>query len=278
MRAGDSFPDLDLSAVAVIRDMELRLRQHLVRELGTLVAEQVGDSGSDRRRKAGSTGDQPVEDAIRQGRWLDGTKRVLDIVGSSLFLLLSIRHLHRRRCRHQGDVARPGVLPAGHGSGRGQAVHDAQVPDHARERGSGPSPAIRERSSSRAASREPGDSRGLQDRRTIRASRRSATSCASTSLDELPQFWNVLRGDMSLVGPRPPLPYEVEQYKRWHRRRVLEAKPGITGLWQVTGRSRTTFDEMVRLDLRYARTLSLWTDLKILLATPRAVISGKGAC
>jgi len=99
-----------------------------------------------------------------------------------------------------------------------------------------------------------------------------------TSLDELPQFWNVLRGDMSLVGPRPPLPYEVEQYKPWHYRRVLEAKPGITGLWQVTGRSRTTFDDMVRLDLRYARTYSVWTDVKILLATPRAVISGKGAC
>ncbi len=99
-----------------------------------------------------------------------------------------------------------------------------------------------------------------------------------TSLDELPQLWNVLRGDMSLVGPRPPLPYELEQYKPWHRRRVLEAKPGITGLWQVAGRSRTTFDEMVRLDLRYARTRSLWNDLKILLATPAAVISGKGAC
>ena len=76
-----------------------------------------------------------------------------------------------------------------------------------------------------------------------------------TSLDELPQFWNVLRGEMSLVGPRPPLAYEVAQYKPWHCRRVLEAKPGITGLWQVTGRSRTTFDDMVRLDLRYARTL-----------------------
>ena len=98
-----------------------------------------------------------------------------------------------------------------------------------------------------------------------------------TSLDELPQFWNVLRGDMSLVGPRPPLPYEVARYKRWHRRRVLEAKPGITGLWQVTGRSRTTFDDMVRLDLRYARSYSLWTDIKILLATPRAVVSGNGA-
>ncbi len=98
-----------------------------------------------------------------------------------------------------------------------------------------------------------------------------------TSLDELPQFWNVLRGDMSLVGPRPPLPFEVEQYQPWHRRRVLEAAPGITGLWQVMGRSRTTFDEMVRLDLRYARKRSLWTDLKILAATPRAVVSGKGA-
>ncbi len=99
-----------------------------------------------------------------------------------------------------------------------------------------------------------------------------------TSLDELPQFFNVLRGDMSLVGPRPPLPYEVEAYATWHRRRVLEAKPGITGLWQVSGRSRVGFDEMVRLDLRYARNCSPWLDLKILVQTPRAVIAGNGAC
>ena len=99
-----------------------------------------------------------------------------------------------------------------------------------------------------------------------------------TSIDELPQLWNVLIGEMSLVGPRPPLPYEIEQYASWHRRRVLEAKPGITGLWQVTGRSRTTFDDMVRLDLRYAKTQSLWTDIRILLRTPKAVVSGKGAC
>jgi lipopolysaccharide/colanic/teichoic acid biosynthesis glycosyltransferase len=99
-----------------------------------------------------------------------------------------------------------------------------------------------------------------------------------TSIDELPQLWNVLMGEMSLVGPRPPLPYELEHYAPWHLRRVLEAKPGITGLWQVTGRSRTTFDEMVRLDLRYARTRSLWTDLRILLRTPAAVLGGKGAC
>lgn len=98
-----------------------------------------------------------------------------------------------------------------------------------------------------------------------------------SSLDELPQFWNVLRGEMSLVGPRPPILYEMEFYDVWHRRRVLEVKPGITGLWQVRGRSRTTFDEMVRLDLRYAKTWSLWLDLEILFETPRAVISGGGA-
>ena len=99
-----------------------------------------------------------------------------------------------------------------------------------------------------------------------------------TSLDELPQLFNVLRGEMSLVGPRPPLPYEVEEYATWHRRRLLEAKPGITGLWQVHGRSRIGFDEMVRLDLRYARECSPWLDLKILLQTPRAVVGGDGAC
>ena len=98
-----------------------------------------------------------------------------------------------------------------------------------------------------------------------------------SSFDELPQFFNVLKGEMSLVGPRPPIPYEIEAYDLWHRRRVLEAKPGITGLWQVKGRSSTTFDEMVRLDLQYARSWSLWLDFRILLATPRAVFSRKGA-
>ena len=98
-----------------------------------------------------------------------------------------------------------------------------------------------------------------------------------TSLDEMPQFVNVLTGDMSLVGPRPAIPYEVAAYRTWHRRRVLEVKPGITGLWQVNGRSRVTFDEMVRLDLRYARAWSPWMDIKILLLTPRAVLMGEGA-
>lgn len=98
-----------------------------------------------------------------------------------------------------------------------------------------------------------------------------------TSLDELPQFLNVLQGTMSLVGPRPPVPYEVEAYDCWHRRRLLEAKPGITGLWQVNGRSRVKFDDMVRLDLQYARSWSPWMDLKILLRTPGAVVLGEGA-
>jgi lipopolysaccharide/colanic/teichoic acid biosynthesis glycosyltransferase len=98
-----------------------------------------------------------------------------------------------------------------------------------------------------------------------------------TSLDEVPQFWNVLRGEMSLVGPRPPVPYEYAVYDVWHRRRVLEAKPGVTGLWQVSGRSRMSFNDMVRLDLRYSQSWSLWLDLKILVATPRAVLGGEGA-
>lgn len=98
-----------------------------------------------------------------------------------------------------------------------------------------------------------------------------------TSLDELPQFVNVLRGQMSLVGPRPPIPYEFEAYDLWHKQRLLAVKPGITGLWQVAGRSRVNFDEMVRLDIQYARSWSLWLDIKILLKTPRAVLSGEGA-
>ena len=98
-----------------------------------------------------------------------------------------------------------------------------------------------------------------------------------TSLDELPQFINTLIGEMSLVGPRPPIPYEVERYEIWHRRRLLDVKPGLTGLWQITGRSQTKFDDMVRLDLQYARSWSVWLDIKILWKTPRAILMGDGA-
>ncbi len=97
------------------------------------------------------------------------------------------------------------------------------------------------------------------------------------SLDELPQFFNVLRGDMSIVGPRPPLAYEFEHYQYWHMRRVLEVKPGITGLWQVSGRSKTTFNEMVRLDMKYINNQSFLLDVKIILKTIAAVFNTDGA-
>lgn len=98
-----------------------------------------------------------------------------------------------------------------------------------------------------------------------------------TSLDELPQFLNVLAGDMSLVGPRPPIPYEMECYELWHWRRVMEAKPGLTGLWQVSGRSAKSYNEMVRLDIRYMEQWSFWLDLKIIFMTPFAMMSSKDA-
>jgi lipopolysaccharide/colanic/teichoic acid biosynthesis glycosyltransferase len=96
------------------------------------------------------------------------------------------------------------------------------------------------------------------------------------SLDELPQLFNVLRGDMSLVGPRPAIPYEVEMYKPWHLQR-LEAQPGVTGLQQVTSRSVADFDEQVRLDIEYINHQSLWLDIKIILKTPLVILSTRGA-
>ncbi len=97
-----------------------------------------------------------------------------------------------------------------------------------------------------------------------------------TSIDELPQFFNVLRGEMSLVGPRPPIPYEVGLYQPWHLGR-LDTLSGITGLWQVHGRSRVTFDQMVQMDLEYIQQQSFWYDVKLLLLTIPAVLSRKGA-
>ncbi len=97
-----------------------------------------------------------------------------------------------------------------------------------------------------------------------------------TSLDELPQLWNVLKGELSLVGPRPAIPYELENYSAWHMRR-FEAIQGMTGLWQVEGRGELDFNDMVRLDVKYTETQSFWLDLKILLGTIPAVVMNRGA-
>ena len=105
---------------------------------------------------------------------------------------------------------------------------------------------------------------------------RTGRALRKCSLDELPQLWNVVRGEMSLVGPRPPLPSEVEQYEDWMMRR-LTVMPGITGLWQVSGRSNTNFVEWMRLDMNYVDKCSMWLDIKILMRTIPAVIGGRGA-
>jgi lipopolysaccharide/colanic/teichoic acid biosynthesis glycosyltransferase len=98
-----------------------------------------------------------------------------------------------------------------------------------------------------------------------------------SSLDELPQFFNVLKGEMSLVGPRPPIPYELERYQPWHLRRILEMKPGITGLWQVNGRHDVTFEERIQYDLNYINGWNFWMDLRIILKTIPALVKMAGA-
>lgn len=98
-----------------------------------------------------------------------------------------------------------------------------------------------------------------------------------TSLDELPQLLNVLKGDMSMVGPRPHIPYEVDMYQDWHRRR-LQGLPGITGWWQIHGRSRVTFDESVKMDIWYLEHQSVILDIRIMLRTITKAIVGRGAC
>jgi lipopolysaccharide/colanic/teichoic acid biosynthesis glycosyltransferase len=105
---------------------------------------------------------------------------------------------------------------------------------------------------------------------------RLGTFLRRTSLDELPQLLNILRGEMSLVGPRPVPLYEVEEYADWHHERFC-APPGLTGWWQVKGRGRATFEESIKLDIEYVRNRSFWMDVKVLLLTVPAVFVGKGA-
>lgn len=112
----------------------------------------------------------------------------------------------------------------------------------------------------------------MRDPRITRAGR----ILRKTSLDELPQLWNVLKGDISMVGPRPAIQYEVDMYQPWHRER-LNTLPGLTGWWQITGRSSADFDEAIKLDVWYVKNQNLWLDVVIMLKTPIAVISRKGA-
>jgi lipopolysaccharide/colanic/teichoic acid biosynthesis glycosyltransferase len=122
---------------------------------------------------------------------------------------------------------------------------------------------------------EPQDANGLYklagDPRVTRVGR----FLRSWSLDELPQLWNVLRGEMSLVGPRPVIEYEVEEYPDWYLRRFA-VKPGLTGLWQVSGRNERTYEEMIRFDVEYAERRSLWLDLRILARTALVVMRRQG--
>lgn len=120
-----------------------------------------------------------------------------------------------------------------------------------------------------------GDSRLFKDRHDPRITR-SGVWLRRFSIDELPQIWNVFRGEMSFVGPRPPLPREVAEYQPWHQQRLL-VRPGMTGLWQVNGRSDLSFDQMVRLDLYYAENWSPWLDVRVILRTIPAVVFGRGA-
>ena len=123
-----------------------------------------------------------------------------------------------------------------------------------------------------AADAEPNFFKMAHDDRVTRVGR----FLRKSSLDELPQLWNVLRGDMSLVGPRPPIPYEVEHYPpHWFDR--FAVKPGMTGLWQVSGRSQLGLEEMIALDVEYARTRSFWVNVKILARTVPVVFAGRGA-
>jgi lipopolysaccharide/colanic/teichoic acid biosynthesis glycosyltransferase len=277
-------PEIGTSDASVVSEIEVRVRRELALRLHPEALATVSIRLHVHPEPKGVAQEAlwPVEPLLLQlrprGKAYDAMKRGLDICSSlTLLLLLSplllliaaLMKLSSRgsvffRQARVGQWARPFTILKFRtmNSGADQAPHQKFVTQFIK---------------SGCQVREPGkdapfkitnDSRVTPIGRILR----------KTSFDELPQLWNVLRGDMSLVGPRPPLQYEVEEYEAWHCRRVLEAKPGITGLWQVSGRSRTTFDEMVRLDLHYARTCSLWTDVKILLATPVAVFSGKGAC
>jgi lipopolysaccharide/colanic/teichoic acid biosynthesis glycosyltransferase len=283
---GVILPDVATPADATARQIEARVRRELTRRLGPGAADQLViysyvHEGPRLDADAGLAVTDPLLADLRaveaDQRGYFAIKRLLDVIGGAFLLLLSLPLFLMVALLVK--LTSPGPVlfrqsRVGHRARRftmlkfrtmhvdnNSEVHRQFVKSYIQ---SGDHPAVATGAAPFKIARDP---------RTTPVGR----FLRRASLDELPQFWNVLMGDMSLVGPRPPIAYELENYRPWHWHRVLEAKPGLTGLWQVVGRSRTTFDEMVRLDLRYARTRSLWLDLKILLATPGAVITGKGA-
>jgi lipopolysaccharide/colanic/teichoic acid biosynthesis glycosyltransferase len=218
---------------------------------------------------------QPIAAPQRAGRLLDASCRALDIVGSAVLLVVLAPLLGAIAIVIRLDSPGPALFRQRR-LGRNlqpftvhkfRTMKNGVAEDRHREfvTGliSGETPEL-EVAGSRYKMTE--DARVTRCGRILRRS----------SLDELPQLWNVLRGDMSLVGPRPPIQYEVEQYPpHWFAR--FAVKPGVTGLWQVNGRSAVSLEEMIRLDLEYIRRRSLWLNLAIILYTIPAVLSARGA-
>jgi lipopolysaccharide/colanic/teichoic acid biosynthesis glycosyltransferase len=239
---------------------------------------------------AGSVPAVATSAAPRLNAWLvDASCRALDVIGSLLLLmvlspLLLVLAIVVRldspgpalfRQRRLGRDLEPFTV------NKFRTMHHGAAHDHHREfvlgliKGESPQvetsrPQVETSSPQVETSSSP--YKMAADRRVTRAGRWLRRS----SLDELPQLWNVLRGEMSLVGPRPPIPYEVEHYPaHWFAR--FSVKPGVTGLWQVNGRSEVPLEEMVRLDVEYAQRRSLWLNLSLLARTVPAVLSGRGA-
>lgn len=280
---GILLPNLGLEAARVATDVESRLRHRLTRELGALAPQRVDMCVLVRERAAGPEVSSEKHEPL-QPDWEDESidwrrdfgKRALDVVGSLAMLIVTSPLLLVIAALIKATSSGPVLFRQ---SRIGQGARPFTMLKF-RTMQAGADPALHKQYVSGFIKADPPASAG--ETKVFKISNDPRVTplgrfLRRTSLDELPQFWNVLKGEMSLVGPRPPLQYEYEQYRSWHSRRVLDCKPGMTGLWQVNGRSRTTFDQMVRMDLQYARLRSLWFDIKILLATPRAVITGRGA-
>ncbi len=217
----------------------------------------------------------PIAVAQRGGRLVDASCRALDIVGSVCLLVITAPLLGMIAIAIRLDSRGP-VIFRQRRFGRNlepftvhkfRTMEDGVAEDQHREFVTGLI-----KGEDRAPEAPGPRYKMTEDPRVTRCGRMLRHS----SLDELPQLWNVVRGEMSLVGPRPPIAYEVEQYpSHWFAR--FAVKPGVTGLWQVSGRSEVTLEEMVRLDVEYISRRSLWLNIVILLRTVPAVLSARGA-